>query len=149
MLLAVELLAHFLDSCHSNFGSLLHSFSEDDGVSACCEVLHSFVDHCLSKYGSGCGSVSGNIIGLGSDFLNELCAHVLEAVFKLDLLSDGNTVIGDERCTVALVEHYISSLRSECYTDGICKAVYTLLECLACLCAVFDLFSHLKCASLI
>ena len=43
--------------------------------------------------------------GLGSDFLDHLRAHVLELVLELDLLGDGNAVLGDRGGTEGLVEN--------------------------------------------
>ena len=51
---------------------------------------------CASS-GSGGGAVACDVVGLGGNFLHQLCAHVLERVFELDLLGDGHAVVGDER----------------------------------------------------
>ena len=49
------------------------------------------------EHGRGGGAVAGEIVGLLRDFAHHLRAHVLELVFELDLLGDGDAVLGDAR----------------------------------------------------
>ena len=125
MLLAVYLLAHPGDSFHSAFRSLLHAFSQNDGISACRQVLDPCVYHCLGQNGCGGGTVAGHVIGLGSHFLHQLRAHVLKSVCQLDLLRDGHTVIGDQGSAEGLIEYYISSFRSKCHSHGVAELIDT------------------------
>jgi hypothetical protein len=46
------------------------------------------------------GSVAGDVGRLGGDLLDHLRAQVGEAVLKLDLLGDGDAVLGDRRRSV-------------------------------------------------
>src|SRR5208282_4434618 len=46
------------------------------------------------------GAVAGNVVGLRGDLAHHLCAHVLELVFELDLLGDGDPVLGNARRAV-------------------------------------------------
>ncbi len=46
------------------------------------QILEAFADHGLSQNGCGGGAVTGNVVSLGGDFLDELCAHVLESVLQ-------------------------------------------------------------------
>src|SRR5215813_9599662 len=48
---------------------------------------------------------TGDVGGLGSDLANHLRAHVLELVLELDLLGDGDAVLGDAGSAERLVEH--------------------------------------------
>ena len=132
--LALDLGAHLLDGINSSIGCLLHSLAEHDRVGTCCQVLHAFVDHCLSKNSSGCGSVTSNVVGLGSSLTNQLCAHVLELILKLDLFCNGNTIICDGRCAVALVQNNVASLRSQCNLNGICQLVNAFCKSNSCIC---------------
>ena len=140
--LALNRLGHLLDSLNSCIGSLLHALSEHDRVCTCFQVLHTFIDHCLCKNGSSCGTITGNIVGLGSNFSYQLCAHVLELILQLDFLGNGNAIVGDERCAVCLGQHYVSSLRSQSYSDRICKLVNTGSKSFSCLYAKFNFLSH-------
>ena len=50
----------------------------------------------LSQQCGSDGSVTGDVGGLGSDFLDHLGAHVGELVFEFDFLGHGDTVFGDD-----------------------------------------------------
>ena len=142
---AADLLAHFFDSFYCCVSSFFHSFSEDDRVSACCQVLHSFVNHCLSKNSCCCSTITSYIICLGCNFFDELCAHVFESVFQFDLFCDRNTIVCDERSTKLFVKYYVSSFWSDRYSYCICKFVYTSFKCGSCFCAEFNFFCHDDC----
>ena len=111
LLFAFHLGAHLLDCFYCALGSLLHTLSHNDRICACCQVLHAFVYHSLCQYGCGSGTVTCCIVGLGSDFLYQLCTHVFKSIFQLDLFCDGHTVVCDQRSTIALIQYYVSSLR--------------------------------------
>ena len=57
--------------------------------------------------------------------LYHLCAHVLELVLKLDFLGDRNAILGDSRCTEALVHHDVAAFGPERHTHRIGKNVDT------------------------
>src|SRR5699024_8271655 len=88
LFLAADLLAHFLDSLNCFVGSLLHTFSQDDGVSACSQVPHSFVNHSLCKNSSCCGTVACNVVCLGRNFFDQLRAHILKWILQFDFFCD-------------------------------------------------------------
>ena len=121
---------------------VLHTFTKNDGVSACFQVFHTLADHCLCQNGCGCGTVTGYIVGLGSYFFYQLSAHVLESVLKLNLFCDGNTIIGDEGSTVLFIQNYVSSFGSKRYLYGICQFIYACCKSFSCVCSIFNVFSH-------
>ena len=141
---AVDGCAHLFDSLDSSVCSLLHAFSEDNGVRACRQVLHTLIDHCLRENCSCCSSVTCYIISLCGNFLDELCAHVLEIVLEFDLLCDRNTVVGNRGSAIALVENDISSLGAECDLYCICKFVDAGSHCYSGICSVFEIFCHIN-----
>ena len=49
----------------------------------------------LGEHGGGGGAVAGRVVGLLGDLAHHLGAHVLELVLELDLLGDGDAVLGD------------------------------------------------------
>ncbi len=49
----------------------------------------------LGQNGRRGGAVAGDVRGLGRDLLHHLGAHVGQLVFELDLLGDGDAVLGD------------------------------------------------------
>ena len=57
--------------------------------------LGAFADDRLGEHGGGGGAVAGDVGGLGGDLTQHLRAHVLELVLELDLLGDGDAVLGD------------------------------------------------------
>ncbi len=119
MLFAVDLLAHLGDGIHGTLRSLLHTPSENDGVCARCQVLNTRIYHRLSQNCSCGGTVACHIVGLGGNFLYQLCSHVLKGICKLDLLCNGNTVICDQGSAERLIQHNIPSLGSQSHPYGV------------------------------
>ena len=141
---AVDLLGISGEVCDGAVYSLLDTAADNHRICACGYVLHALVDECLSEKSSGGGAVSGSIVGLGRNFADELCAHVLGCVLKLDLLCDGNTVVGDQRSAELLVEDNVSALRSESDLNRICKLIYACEKSGSCICSVKNILSHCK-----
>ena len=68
------------------------------------------------QHGGGRRAVAGDVGGLVGHFVHELGAHVLEAVFELDFLADGDAVLGDGRAAERLVDDHIAAGRA--HRDG-------------------------------
>ena len=85
--------------------------------------LHPFDDDGLGKNGGGGGAVAGLVIGAGSDFLHHLGAHVLELVLELDLLGDGDAVLGDAGRAERLVDDHVAALGAEGHLDRVGERV--------------------------
>ena len=81
--------------------------------------LGAFLDDGGGEHGRGGGAVAGDVGGLGRDLTHHLGAHVLELVFELDLLGDGDAVLGDAGSAEALVENDVAALRAERHPHGI------------------------------
>src|SRR5690606_7182078 len=75
--------------------------------------LQAFVDDGLGQNGSGGGAVTGSVVGLGRNVLDQLGAHVLELVFQLDLFGHGHAVLGDQRSAEAAVQDHVAAFRAE------------------------------------
>src|SRR5437763_6057234 len=75
--------------------------------------LGAFAHNGCGQHGRGGGAVARGVGRLGGHFAHHLCAHVLELFFKLDLLGNGDAVLGDARCAERLVEHDVAALRTE------------------------------------
>src|SRR5690606_19084259 len=82
-------------------------------VHAGCDSLVAFLDDCLGENGRGGGAVTSEVVGLRSDFADQLGAHVLELVLKLDCLGDRDAVLGDARSAERLVDDDVAALRAE------------------------------------
>src|SRR5262249_13590385 len=87
------------------------------------DTFGAFLDDCVSENGRGGGAIAGLLGGLRSDFADHLRAHVLELVLKLDLLGDGDAVLGDARRAERLIEHHIAALGAKSYAHRISKNV--------------------------
>src|SRR5262249_3127259 len=66
---------------------------------------------------------AGRVIGLGGDLLDHLRAHVLELVGELDLLGDGDAVLGDAGGAERLVEDDVAALGAERHLDRVGERV--------------------------
>src|SRR5690606_25892469 len=75
--------------------------------------LHAFAHDRLGEHGRGGGAVTGEVVGLAGDLAQHLRAHILELVLELDLLGDGDAVLGDARCAEALVDDDVAALGAE------------------------------------
>ena len=75
--------------------------------------LGAFLDDRLGENGRGGGAVAGDVVGLRGDFAHHLRAHVLELVLELDLLGDGDAVLGDARSAERLVDDDVAALGAE------------------------------------
>ena len=82
-------------------------------------VFGAFLDDRLGEHRRGGGAVAGGVVGLRGDFAHHLRAHVLELVLELDLLGDGDAVLGDARGAERLVEDDVAALRAERHLDRV------------------------------
>ncbi|MPM74920.1 hypothetical protein SDC9_121909 [bioreactor metagenome] len=104
----------------------------------------------MRQHGGGGGAVTGDVGGLGSDFLDHLGAHVGELVLQFDFLGDGNAVLGDGRAAEGALEHNVAALGTEGDLDGIGQDVDAFDHAGAGGIAEFDFFScHLLTPELI
>ncbi|CUP37593.1 Uncharacterised protein [Bacteroides xylanisolvens] len=83
------------------------------------------MDHGLCQKGSGGGAVACYIIGLGSDFFDQLRTHVFKWILQLDLASDGDAIIDDVRSAESLVEYDVATFRSQGNFYCICQLIDT------------------------
>src|SRR5690606_25703261 len=109
-------------------GNRLEAFVDDGLVDAWLQsrLCHSdgnrlvaFVDDRLGQYGGGGGAVTGGVVGLGGNVLDQLSAHVLELVLQLDLLGDGDAVLGNQRSAEAAIQDHVAAFRAEGGLDGV------------------------------
>ena len=81
------------------FDGLLDAALDVHRVGAGGDVLDALAVDRLGEHGGGGGAVTGDVGGLGRDLAHHLGAHVLERVLELDLLGDGDAVLGDGRAS--------------------------------------------------
>jgi hypothetical protein len=100
-----------------SFGSLvglreLLQVLDDDGLDALVDAaldlhrvvtggdeLRALAEDRLGEHGGRRGAVAGHVARLRRDLAHHLGAHVLELVLELDLLGDGDAVLGDRRAS--------------------------------------------------
>ena len=95
------------------------------GFAPAARLLHASADHCLCQNSCGCGAVTCNVIGLCCNFFYQLCTHILESIFQLDLFCDGHTIVGDQRSTKGFIQSYVTSLGSKGYSERYLPAYST------------------------
>ena len=93
------------------------------------------------EHGRGGGAVAGRIRRLGGDFTHHLRTHVLELVLELDLLGDGDAVLGDAGSAERLVEHDVAALGAERHLDRVGENLDAAQHAVAGIDAEFDFLS--------
>ena len=135
-------LALRLDLVDDGLDGLLDAAPDGERVGAGRDVAQALAHDDLGEQRGGGGAVTGDVVRLDGDFLDELGAHVLERVLELDLLGDGHAVVGDRRRAELLLEHDVAALRAERDLDGVGELVDAGREAVAGLLVETDLLSH-------
>ncbi len=86
------------------------------------------MDDGLGQNDRGRRAVTGHVVGLGGRFLEQLRAHVGEVIVELDLLGDGDAIMGDGRRPPFLVEGDVAALGTERGLDGASEGIDTLFQ---------------------
>ncbi len=107
-------------------------------VHAGCNRLGAFAHNGCGQHGRGGGAVASSVSRLGGHFAHHLGAHVLELVFKLDFLGDGDAVLGHAGCTERLVEHDVAALGAQRDLHRVIENVDTAQHPVAGIDAEFD-----------
>ena len=85
----------------------------------------------LGEHGRGGGAVAGHVGGFGSYLAHHLRTHILEQVAKLDFLSYGDAVLGDDGRTELPFNDDVASLGAERNLHRVGQNVYSTQNCLA------------------
>ena len=101
----------FLDFFDKFSNSFFDTAFENHRVSTGCDVAHAFLDHSLCQDGSCRRTVTSDVVSLGCDFFDELCAHVFKGIFQFDIAGYGNTIVSDGRCAEFLVKNDVAAFR--------------------------------------
>ena len=120
----------------------LDALLQDHRVRAGGDVAQAFADHRPREHRRGGGAVTGDVVGLLGDFLDEFGADLLEGVFEVDLLGDRHAVVGDRGCAPLLFEHDVAALGAEGDADCVGELVHARLERTAGVLVVGDLLRH-------
>ena len=134
--------AHGADGLDGGLDGGLDALLERHRVGAGGHVAQALADHRPGEDGGGGGAVTGDVVGLLGDLLDQLGADPLERVLELDLLGDGDAVVGDGGGAPLLVEHDVAALRAERDADGVGELVHAPLEAAAGFLVEFDDLGH-------
>ena len=121
-----NVVGHGVQLVHNLGNSGIDAALEIHGVHAGGNGLCAFVDDSLSQNRRRGSAVTGHVVGLGGNFAQHLCAHVFELVLELDLLSDGDAVLGHARCTKGLIENDVTAFRAESNFHSVGEGVHAV-----------------------
>src|SRR5262249_48900603 len=92
------------------------------------DVAQTFTDQRLGEHGRRRRAVTGHVVGLLGDLLDQLSADLLVRVVELDLLGDAHTIVGDGGGAPLLLEDDVAAPRAQRHLHGIGKDVHAPLE---------------------
>src|SRR5690606_5381432 len=107
---------------------LLDTALEAHGVGAGGDVAEALAHERLSEHRSRRRTVTGDVVGLLGDLLDELRTDLLVRVVELDLLSDRHTVVRDRGRAPLLLQNDVAAARAERHLDGVGQLVEAALE---------------------
>ncbi len=123
LILGLDVLGGRDELLDDRVGGLLNATAQGDRVGAGNHVLQTLVNQRLGQHGGGGGAVAGDVVGLLGDFLDQLGADALVRILEIDLLGDGNTIIGDGGSAIGLVQHHVATLGTQRDLDGVGELV--------------------------
>ncbi len=124
----LDVLGLVLDRLDGIVDGLLDAALEAHRVGAGGHVAQALAHQGLGQHSGGGGAVTGDVVGLLGDFLDELRPDLLVGVLELDLLGDGDTVVGDRGRAPLLLEDDVPALRPERHPYSVRELVHAPLE---------------------
>ena len=114
-----DLAAVLLDLDADRFDREIDAALDVHRIGAGGDRLRAFLDDGVGEHRRGRRAVARRVALLGGDFAHHLRAHVLEFVGELDLLGDGDAVLGDARRAKALFDDDVAALRAQRDAHGV------------------------------
>ena len=133
LLLGVDLLGLVADRLDRQLDRALDAALQRHRVGAGRDVAQAFLHDRLGEHRRGGGAVTGDVVRLLGDLLDELGADLLERVVELDLLGDRDAVVGDGGGAPLLLEDHVAALGPERDLDGVGELVHAPLQGPTCL----------------
>ena len=140
----VDLLGALQEGFGDGLDGLLDAALQTQRVGAGSNVAQALAHERLSEDRRRRGAVTGDVVGLLGDLLDELGADLLEGLVELDLLGDRDAVVRDRGGAPLLLEHDVAATRAEGHLDGVGQDVQAALEAAAGLLVESDDLCH-KC----
>ena len=135
-------LGHLLQLVDDGGAGGLDALDQLGVVGAGGQVAHALFGDRVGEQRRRRGAVTGRVRRLAGRFAHELRAHVLVAVFELDLLGDGDAVLGDRGTAPTLVEHGIAAARTQGGDNGLRQLGDPEQHCLPGVVFEYELFDH-------
>ena len=142
LLLGLDVLGSLADGLDDGLDGGLDALLQTHRVGAGGDVAQTLAHERLGQHGGGGGAVTRDVVGLLGDLLDQLGADLLVGVLELDLLGDGDAVVGDGGGAPLLLQDHVSALRAEGDLDGVGELVHAALETAAGLFVECDQFGH-------
>ena len=101
---------------------------EGHRVGAGGHVAQALANQGPGQHGGGGGAVTGDVVGLLGYFLDQLGPDLLVGVLELDLLGDGDAVVGDGGGAPLLLQHHVAALGAERDAHGVGELVHPALQ---------------------
>src|SRR5215217_7975096 len=124
----LDVLGLVLDGLDGQLGGLLDAALEAHRVGPGGDVAQALADQGLGEHGGGGGAVTGDLVGLLGDLLDELGPDLLPRVLELDLVGDGHAVVGDGGRAPLLLQDDVAALGTQRHPDGVGELVHPPLE---------------------
>ena len=128
LLLGLDVLGHPEQLGGDGLDGLLDAALELHRVGTGGDVAQTLAHHGLGEHGGGRRAVTGDVVGLLGNFLDELGPDLLVGVLQLDLLGDAHTIVGDGGRTPLLLEYDVAALGTERDLDRVGEDVHSSLE---------------------
>ena len=128
LFLGLDVLSHVQQFSADSGNSLVDSTLEGHRVRARSHVTQSFAHQGLSQNGRGRGSITGDVVSLLGNFLDQFGADLLEGVFEFDFLGDGNTIVGDRGGAPLLFQHNVATTWAQGDLDCVSELVHATLK---------------------
>ena len=129
-------------AAHGGVDGLVDATTDGQRVGAGGDVLEAVIDDGLGQQRGGGGAVAHGVVGLGGDLLHQLGAHVLDVVLELDLLGDGDAVVGDHGSAEGALQGDVAALGAHGDGHGVGQGVDALRELGASVGVERDVLSH-------
>ena len=144
----VDFLGLAVDGAHGRLDRGLDAPLERHRVGPGGHVAQALADHGPGQHGGRGGAVTGDVVGLLGHLFDQLRPDPLEGVLEVDLLGDGDAVVGDGGRAPLLVEHHVAALGAEGDPYGVRQLVHAGLEPAAGLRVEGDDLGHLVYSSI-
>ena len=137
-----------VEAFHHRIHGQVDALLDLHGVGAAHHGLDAFLVDGPGQHGGGGGAVAGHVGGLGGHLAHQLGAHVLVLLLQLDLLGDGDAVLGHERGTELLLDQDVAPFGPEGDLHRVGELVHAAQDRLAGVFGIDDGLGSHVCVSL-